>query len=247
MKNARVPDSPVRHDESVTTQNGERDSKLVYRYEGSVKANECTRTGVTIPTEECSNNTTCLFIIRRKTSVQHVKGFKKNPDHASTDKMKEEYASHLAEKEACCKEHREDQKKPAETDYFICASFDLQKVLNTPCGNSVLLYYSRKYAVYNLTVYEFHSCIGTCNLWEEVEGQRGAVEIGTCLYRWLRSTVQREKKPKHIVMFCDCCPEQNRNRFIVAMLLYAIKHLDVHTLELKFLISGHTYMQVYSL
>lgn len=42
------------------------------------------------------------------------------------------------------------------------ASFDLQKVLNTPHGNNMLLFYSRKYAVYNLCFYESITRNGFC-------------------------------------------------------------------------------------
>ena len=52
MQNSRVPDCPVRHDESVTTQNGGTPTaNWSIGLGGSVKANECTRTGVTIHTE----------------------------------------------------------------------------------------------------------------------------------------------------------------------------------------------------
>jgi hypothetical protein len=36
----------------------------------------------------------------------------------------------------------------------LCMSFDLQKVLNTLYGDSALLFYSRKYAVHNFSMYE---------------------------------------------------------------------------------------------
>lgn len=39
-------------------------------------------------------------------------------------------------------------------NHFICASFDLQKILNTPQGQNMNLYYGRKYNMFNLTIYE---------------------------------------------------------------------------------------------
>jgi len=37
---------------------------------------------------------------------------------------------------------------------FLCVSFDLPKVLNIPQGQIMNLYYSLKYSMFNLTVYE---------------------------------------------------------------------------------------------
>lgn len=51
--------------------------------------------------------------------------------------------------------HEAEQKKSKESSdgdrSFLCTSFDLQKVLNTPHGKSTTLYYSRKYFMYNET------------------------------------------------------------------------------------------------
>jgi hypothetical protein len=48
---------------------------------------------------------------------------------------------------------------------FLCLSFDLQKVLSTPYSDNMNLYYSRKYSIYNCTIYESGSRNSYCNLW----------------------------------------------------------------------------------
>ncbi|KAG5877772.1 hypothetical protein JTB14_007208 [Gonioctena quinquepunctata] len=58
------------------------------------------------------------------------------------------YRNHLRDKEDSKQLFLSDQKIAKEDTSFICASFNLQKVLNTH-GNNMLLYYSRKYAFYN--------------------------------------------------------------------------------------------------
>lgn len=160
-----------------------------------------------------------------------------------------EHRVHLAEKDATYREHAHDQEQSAQGG-LLCGSFDLEKVLNTPAGDSMLLYYSRKYSVYNLTVYESKTRKGLCNLWGESDAQRGAVEVGTCIWHWLCSLVPDDAEANsdppisHVIMYCDCCGGQNRNRYMVAMLIHAIRTLPFETLELKFLLPGHTYMQV---
>ena len=161
--------------------------------------------------------------------------------------MKQEYEQHQVEKIATYAEHKLDQEIRNENGEVLCASFDLQKVLNTPYGDSVLLFYSRKYTTYNFSIYESCTRRGFCYLWGETQGKRGAFEISTCLYKWLTS-VDKLRLAKTVILYCDCCSGQNRNRFVVAMLRYALINCDyIETVHLKFLLSGHSYMPVDSI
>lgn len=76
----------------------------------------------------------------------------------------------------------------------------------------------------------------------EADGRRGACEIASCLYKWL-TTIDTLKLAKTVILYCDCCSGQNRNRVVVAMLRYALINCDfIETIHLKFLLPGHTYM-----
>ena len=161
--------------------------------------------------------------------------------------MKQDYEHHQTEKDATYAEHKHDQELRSENSDVLCVSFDLQKVLNTPYGDSVLLFYSRKYAVYNFSLYESVTRRGFCFLWGEAEAKRGASEISTCLYRWLTS-VDKLELAKTVILYCDCCSGQNRNRTVLAMLRYALVNCNyIDAVQLKFLLPGHTYMPVDSI
>lgn len=126
----------------------------------------------------------------------------------------------------------------------LCASFDLEKVLNTPYAQSMLLYYSRKLAVYNLCVYENGTRKVFCFFWDETNGKRGANEIATILHRYIKS-VDARGNIKRLLLYCDCCPGQNRNRTILAMLHTTLQECEnLQTLQINFLLTGHTYMPV---
>lgn len=125
----------------------------------------------------------------------------------------------------------------------LTTSFDMQKVLNTPHGESMLLYYSRKYAMYNLTFYESGTRNVACYLWGESEGKRGSQEISSCLYLYLKDVDNRGIK--NLLLYCDSCCGQNRNKVVMSALnnfLKTSKHLQV--IQINFLIPGHTYMPV---
>lgn len=87
---------------------------------------------------------------------------RKNKDFKETEETKQLYEKHLEHKNICRDSFLTDQKRAVSDEKFLCVSFDLQKVLNTPHGDNLLLYYARKCANYNLTVYESGIQNGFC-------------------------------------------------------------------------------------
>ncbi|KAK5639730.1 hypothetical protein RI129_010541 [Pyrocoelia pectoralis] len=170
---------------------------------------------------------------------------RKDIDFQETQGSKDALVKHLQMKEQSKELFLADQKKYLTDDSYICASFDLQKVLNTPHGDNMLLYYSRKYAVFNETVYESGTRNGICFLWGESDGNRGSNEICSIIFKYLES-LDGKTTLKHVSLYCDSCSGQNRNRAMLAMLqqfvhVYA-KNLE--SIKIVFLLPGHTYMPV---
>ena len=97
--------------------------------------------------------------------------------------------------------------------------------------------------MYNFTVYESVTRRGYCYIWGESDGRRGAAEIATCLYNWLLEVDKRNDGTTSVILYCDCCAGQNRNRTVLSMLKYALtKTVNITEITLKFLLPGHTYM-----
>jgi len=92
------------------------------------------------------------FHCQKKDKCSKCEQFKNIPAEIHSDEMKQDYKHHQTEKDATYAEHKHDQELHSENSDVLCASFDLQKVLNTPNGDRVLLFYSRKYAVYNFSL-----------------------------------------------------------------------------------------------
>ncbi|KAL0860043.1 hypothetical protein ABMA27_010358 [Loxostege sticticalis] len=164
-----------------------------------------------------------------------------NPDKTTNKQLQE----HLVEKEATYKRfHIHRHLKPDPT--LIVASFDLQKVLATPHGESMMLYYSRKYAVYNFTVYGCRTQNGYCYTWGEADGRRGSCEIATCLFRYLKEVDTRGVKT--LIFYCDNCTGQNKNRVILSMLNHFLQESEhLETIQINYLLPGHTYMETKNL
>ncbi|CAB3243640.1 unnamed protein product [Arctia plantaginis] len=163
------------------------------------------------------------------------------------EKENPEMLSHLKEKKASKDRlafHRELSKK---NNAMLCTSFDLQKVLNTPHGESMLLFYSRKYTMYNLCFYESGTRNGFCYTWGETEGKRGGNEIATILQKYI-AEVDSRGSVTNLILYSDSCPGQNKNKIVLAAIHSALletKHIE--TIQMNYLLPGHTEMTVDSI
>lgn len=122
------------------------------------------------------------------------------------------------------------------------ATFDLQSVLQIPCSQVSPLYYSRKLNMFNLTFYSLKPPNdASCFCWTEVDGKRGSSEVGSCILMWL------SKLPEPVNEAVLYSSGQNRNKYIAAVLLYAVQTTNEKVVYQKFLERGHMYMEVYSI
>ncbi|MCG8048776.1 MAG: hypothetical protein N0E48_24730, partial [Candidatus Thiodiazotropha endolucinida] len=162
-----------------------------------------------------------------------------------TEDVEIPYKEHLLRKEQARIEKEADKQRAKRVKDLFVATFDLQAVLQTPCSNVSQTYYKRKLNSYNLTVYSLADSKGTCYIWNETHGQRGASEIGTCVLTHLNSL---PSNIRHVILYSDCCSGQNRNQYLASGLLNTVSvHPHIQIIEQKFLESGHTQMECDSL
>lgn len=136
---------------------------------------------------------------------------------------REEYDAHILAKEQCREEKSKDSAKGREGIIKVCC-YDLQAVLQTPCGDVNMFYYKRKLGVYNFTIYEISSRDGYCFVWNEEQANRGAIEMASCLWKYLNE-VNSVDIP--IIFYSDNCAGQNKNKFIATLYMYATMKLNI--------------------
>lgn len=181
--------------------------------------------------------------IPRKDKCSTCVRFENIPEAERTENDKNIFLNHQKDKDSAKQLFLTEQNKSAK-DGFIVISFDLQKVLGTPHGPSMMFGFSRKYAVYNFTVYESTSKNTFCFVWGEKDGKRGVNEICSNLYSYL-TKLDNDGEYKSLSLFCDNCPGQNKNKFVLSMLHYFLKNSkSVEEITLTYLVAGHTYMPV---
>lgn len=152
------------------------------------------------------------------------------------------HEEHLKEKDDSNNRYRA-HKNITQTDKTaLCASFDLQKVLNTPYGDSMLLFYTLKLGLYNFVVHENGTKDGYCFYWDESNGKRGANKIATILNTYI-NMVDERGTTKKLLLYCDCCPGQNRNKIILAMIHDTLQKCQIlEVIQVNYLLTGHSYM-----
>lgn len=123
---------------------------------------------------------------------------------------------------------------------YLAFNFDLEAVLSTPKSNAGIIFYKRKLAVYNLTVYNLADSAVSCYIWDESHGRRGANEISTCIFKFINS----HSSVKECSMMSDSCGGQNRNTtFAMMCILLLQSHPTLETLNHKFFETGHSHME----
>ncbi|XP_044760403.1 uncharacterized protein LOC123317857 [Coccinella septempunctata] len=121
----------------------------------------------------------------------------------------DEFNKHLERKNAARKARDEDKMVAKGDSKILAFNFDLQAVLTTPKGSAGQIFYLRKLAVYNLTVYNLGNQNVKCYLWDETQGKRGANEISSCMNDFVMSHTEIT----HVRMMSDGCGGQQKNSF----------------------------------
>jgi hypothetical protein len=152
--------------------------------------------------------------------------------------MQADYDEHLLLKQEARDLKKEHKTLARSNVQFHACCFDLQQVLQCPYGANSLFYYRRKLDLYNLSVYDLATGKAKCFIWDQMQAKRGANEIGSCLHRYL--TGLSEEGIREVVMYADNCGGQNKNQFIVAMMLHAVQHTEIEKLTICYLEAGHT-------
>ena len=131
----------------------------------------------------------------------------------------------------------------AENSKNVMICVDMQKCLPTPVLTNCQSFYSLKLWTYNYTLYDVTNKVTTCVMWDESKSGRGANEMASGMLRWALSNI----KPNHetLTIWSDNCPSQNRNFVMVMLYFHLLKKIpSIKVIEHKFLLRGHTHLEV---
>ncbi|KAJ8897362.1 hypothetical protein PR048_002708 [Dryococelus australis] len=176
------------------------------------------------------------FLVPKKDICHCCEGFRKAKEEENVT-LQERYNRHIEEKELC----RLDKESHKMCLDKVVTVFDLQSTLPYPQGESSSFYYVSKLNVYNFTMYELQSTQAIRFVWHEGLANRGANEIGSCLWHYLENINTKPTTKLDVVLYSDNCVGQNKNILIFALYVHAVSALEnINSITHKFFITGHT-------
>lgn len=93
----------------------------------------------------------------------------------------------------------------------VLVTFELERTLPLPHLNTGEVYYLRPLHAFNFEIHSYkHGGEKVCmNLWYETMGARGSREVTSCLYQYFTNNIPISATK--LILFSDCCGDQNRN------------------------------------
>ncbi|KAK9685237.1 hypothetical protein QE152_g38198 [Popillia japonica] len=102
------------------------------------------------------------------------------------------------------------------------------------------MYYSTQYTCINLGIHLEDEAKGFMYMWEELAGKRGCSEIGSCLYTFITTELQSEKRK--LIFWSDNCAGQNKNQGMLAMYITLVAKGYFDEITHFFSQCGHTFL-----
>lgn len=152
--------------------------------------------------------------------------------------QRDKYNKHIQDKNIARSLKKQDKNEAvSKPETVTSATFDFQKILSTPHGETSSFYYKRKLSVFNFTVFDLGLKKGICYMWPETIAKRGSNEVASCLYNFIQQSTNRGIKDIHL--WSDNCGGQNRNRIVFLMYVYCSQKYSIDICH-RFLEKGHT-------
>lgn len=78
-------------------------------------------------------------------------------------------------------------------------------------------------------------------VWNETIASRGSREVASCLYKFIESLPETVN---HIIFYSDSCGGQNKKKNLIRLFVNLVqKNKKIETIEHKFFVPGHSYME----
>lgn len=170
------------------------------------------------------------FFAPKKDQCDQCEAYKNATEDQKTE-LETKNNEHLEEKDLSRKE-KENDKERAKNHEITLAVYDLQAVMPIPVGQTSAFFYKSRLNCFNFTVSILFLFLVKCFeclllfkvteigpdkskafFWHEALGNRGAIEIGTCILKYL-TDLSKTNPEANVVFFSDNCGGQQKNRLV---------------------------------
>lgn len=143
---------------------------------------------------------------------------------------------HIAKK----KEAREEKERDKKSEQFVYC-MDVEAMLLCLRTKASTMYYKRKLALHNFTVYDLKTKHVLCYLWDATKADLSANVFASMLYNFVTNKIPFEKGDT-ITFFLDGCTYQNHSAIVANTFLLLSKTFEIMIIQ-KILEKEHTELE----
>ena len=160
----------------------------------------------------------------------------------------QELRLHRAQKERAAEERRSDETLAKDDASVSVWTMDLQAVQVCPKSQSGPMFYRRKLQIHNLCFYCKETKDGFCYVWTETQGDLSSEMFAYIQQSHFRRVLRSPKytSVKTLIVYSDGAVYQNKNHVIANGFLNLAIRKNLTVIQ-KFLVKGHTMMEVDSI
>lgn len=137
---------------------------------------------------------------------------------------------------------RQARRKARSSDSYEAIALDYQHNLPIPNISTNDVYFKRQLSLYNFNIHTLSTGVSVFYAYPQTVARKGADEVVSMLHHFITTVLN--PAVRHLEIFCDSCPGQNKNYTMLRYLHYIIHQINrLDFIRITFPIRGHSYME----
>lgn len=137
---------------------------------------------------------------------------------------------------------REAREKSQTSNLYEAICVDFQKNLPLPNISTNDVYYKRQLSMYTFNIHILSTGRSIFFMYPQTVAKKGADEVVSMLHSFITTVL--DPRVRHLDIFCDSCPGQNKNYTVFRYVHYAVHQLGrLDSIKITFPIRGHSYLE----
>lgn len=149
---------------------------------------------------------------------------------------------HKKKAETFYERKRQARKRSRTSNFFEAITLDYQQNLPMPNISTNDVYYKRQLSLYTFNIHTLSNGDSVFYIYPQITARKGANEVVSMLHHFITTILN--SSVRHLQIFCDSCPGQNKNFIMFRYLHYIVHQVNrLDYIQITFPIRGHSYLE----